>query len=164
MSSSSEFSGPAMPKKGARLLGGANDWKQNARLGYLDIEMCWDAYAEGFKTAADQLVQDLLDNRVWPIDVLLYPVAFLYRQYLELRLKELIVVSGRLLGLSREVPIHHDLMSLWKDVRPRLEQIWFSRSNKMDNDAIEDGLHQFCDADPGSYSFRYPVDRHGNPV
>lgn len=48
----------------------------------------WDTYAMGYKRAGDILVQYVADND-WDQDFLVYPITFLYRQYLELRLKEL---------------------------------------------------------------------------
>jgi hypothetical protein len=153
-----------LPKKGVKLFSGAKDWQHNACVGYMDIDMSWDAYAEGFKTAADQIVEDILENRVGPIDVLVYPVVFLYRQYLELRLKELIIVGARLHHESADVPIKHDLLKLWALVRPRLEEVWPTESTREYNEAVEEGLRQFCDVDPGSYAFRYPVDNKGVPV
>ena len=53
------------------------DWYLNA---CLHIGEGWDAYAEGYKNAGDVLVQHVIDYSR-DQDFLVYPIAFLYRQY-----------------------------------------------------------------------------------
>ena len=73
--------------------------------------------AKGYKLAAD-ILADYVAETGNDYDYLVNPVAFLYRQYLELRLKDIIIVGSRLSGM----PIHfgsksdfltHDLIRLW---------------------------------------------------
>src|SRR5947209_3389712 len=54
----------------------------------------WSIYAEGYKALADAGVEHA---KRWDMDIVVYPIIFCYRQYLELRLKELIVTAGALL-------------------------------------------------------------------
>lgn len=150
-----------LPQKGKKLFAPAPDWQHNACLGWMRESLLWDAQAEGFKLAAFQLVDDVVERRAHPIDVLVYPIVFLFRHYLELRLKELIIVSARLLDKPREVPGHHDLTRLWAVVRPRIERVWPEDSVREQLDAVEETLRGFCDVDPDSQAFRYPVDRAG---
>jgi len=152
-----------LPQNGGRMFVEPQDWADNAWLGRTRIGNAWGLYAEGFKQAADQLVDDLVEGRTHAPDLIAYPILFLYRQYLELRLKELIIVSGKLLGETYAVPPHHKLMTLWVEVRPRLERVWPGVSAKKYHDAIEERLRQVCRVDPESYAFRYPVDTHGRP-
>jgi len=152
-----------LPRKGGRVFIEPQDWEDNAWLGRTRVVNSWSLYAEGFKRAADQLVEDLLEARAFAPDLLIHPVLFLYRHYLELRLKELIIVSGKLLGETYAVPPQHELMTLWVEVRPRLERVWPGVSAKKYHDAIEERLREVCRVDPGSYAFRYPVDTHGRP-
>ncbi len=134
------------------------DWYLNA---CLDVN--WDVYAEGYKRAGDILVQYVIDNNCYQ-DFLVYPIVFLYRQYLELRLKELILVSSRLLDQNIDVPMDHNLLSLWAKARPNIEEVWPDSQTKSYLDAIEDRLKELCSIDPGSYAFRYPEDKKGAPT
>jgi hypothetical protein len=49
-------------------------------------------------------------------------------------------------------------MALWRTVRQILEAVWGHQDYY---DAVEERLEQFAAVDPGSHSFRYPVDRKG---
>lgn len=123
----------------------------------------WDIYAEGYKRAGDILVQYVIDNN-WDQDFLVYPIAFLYRQYLELRLKELIYVSSRLLDQYASIPREHDLVLLWRKARPNIEEVWRDSQTKSDLDAVEDRLKELSDVDRRSDAFRYPEDVQGAPT
>jgi hypothetical protein len=114
----------------------------------------------GYKRAGDILVQYVVDND-WDQDFLVYPIAFLYRQYLELRLKELIFVSSRLLDQDARIPKTHNLVSLWRQARPNIEAVWTDSETKGHLNAVEDRLGELCDVDSGSYAFRYPEDKEG---
>lgn len=134
------------------------DWYMNACLHISGGN--WDIYAMGYKRAGDILVQYVADNN-WGHDFLVYPIAFLYRQYLELRLKELIFVSSRLLDQDARILKTHNLVSLWRQARPNIEAVWPDSETKGQLNAVEDRLKELCDIDSGSYAFRYPEDGKG---
>jgi hypothetical protein len=48
-----------------------------------------DLFAEGYKTAADILVKQVVEHSSHQ-DTLVYPIVFLYQQHIELRFKEII--------------------------------------------------------------------------
>jgi len=120
----------------------------------------WDTYAMGYKMAGDVLVQYVKDNDR-DQDFLVYPIAFLYRQYLELRLKELIFVSSALLSKDAKIPKTHDLVSLWRQARPNIEAVWPGSETRCHLNRVEERLKELCDLDSGSYAFRYPEDTKG---
>jgi len=123
----------------------------------------WSTYAEGYKALADMGVQHALDPLEWhPLDTLVYPVVFCYRQYLELRLKELIMTAGDLLDQRLIAPTNHRLLDLWQAVRPLLQDIWSSESLEQEAEKIDNVVKQFASLDPQSMAFRYPVDTKGN--
>lgn len=135
-----------------------SDWYLNACL-HVSGEN-WDTYAMGYKRAGDIVVQYVVDNN-WDQDFLVYPIAFLYRQYLELRLKELIFVGSRLLDQPARIPKTHNLVSLWRQARPNIEAVWPDSDTKGHLSAVEDRLRELCEVDSGSYAFRYPKDNEG---
>jgi len=146
------------PGIGDQLFKSGEDWWHNACLGYLGDEG-WFLYADGYKRAADLLVEYVKDARVEQ-DLLVYPTVFLYRQYIELRLKELIRDGNRLLDSPEALPQHHRLDQLWEQCRRILEQVWPEEPAE-DLDAVEECIHQFSQVDPTSTAFRYPTDRNG---
>jgi len=121
----------------------------------------WDIYAVGYKKAGDTLVQYVLDKKC-DQDFLVYPIIFLYRQYLELRLKELIFIGSWLQDKSAQMPKTHNLSSLWKQARVGIEEVWPDRETKNHLDVVEARLKELGDIDSGSYAFRYPEDTKGD--
>lgn len=120
----------------------------------------WDAYASGYLAAANLLVETVLKTGQ-RTDTLIYPVAFLYRHYLELRLKEIIVQGRMLLARQSDFKPVHQLDVLWNSVRLILEKVW-PNGPTIDLDAVENVILQFHDLDLNSFAFRYPVDRKDN--
>jgi hypothetical protein len=123
----------------------------------------WDAYALGYKTAGDILVQYVIDNNQ-DQDVLVYPIGFLYRQYLELRLKELVLVGSTLLDRRGDRPNHHRLVDLWTEARRIIEEVFGDSSSNTHLDEIEDRIKELSHLDPYSDAFRYPEHRTGSPT
>ena len=118
----------------------------------------WDAYAQAFKLAAETLVEHIGESRMH-LDLLVFPIVFLYRQYLELRLKDLIQETT---GLDNEDRDTHDLTRLWRKVRPELQKVF--PTSTADFDVAEQKIKQFTTVDPGSFTFRYPEDKKGSPT
>lgn len=118
----------------------------------------WDAYAEGYLRAGHALVEHLLHTKGFDQDFLIYPIVFLYRQYLELRLKELLRTGKVLLdqSLREKEAWGHDILSLWKSARPLLEQVWPESSHEGWHDLAEARIAELAAADPDSMAFRYP--------
>jgi len=146
------------PKKGDQLFKSDVDWWHNACLNFLPDQ--WNLYAVGYKRAADLLVECVGQTRRHQ-DTLVYPIVFLYRQYLELRLKELIRNGSLLFDIHRKILRHHKIKELWMQCRKILEKEEFGCSSN-DLDAIEECIHHFSEKDPYSMAFRYPTDKNGN--
>jgi hypothetical protein len=134
-----------------------DDWWHNACLHFSRDE--WDLYATGYKDAADLIIERVIQTRQG-MDTLIYPAAFLYRHYLELRLKELIIHAEQLLDLSGEIKHLHRIDLLWISARRLLEQVW-PDGPKPDLDVVSECIKEFCELDSQSMSFRYPVTKDG---
>src|SRR5687768_4141148 len=74
--------------------------------------------ADGFKSSSDLLIQHL--QQEGRNDGLVCPIIFGYRQYLELRIKALVVIVSRCDYSEDGFRRTHDLQSLWNTIRPRL--------------------------------------------
>lgn len=146
------------PRKGDTLFGGADDWYHNACINrHYDN---WEMYAAGYKLAGDILVQHIIDKRD-DRDTLVFPIVFNYRQYLELRCKEIILMGRILADEDAEFPPTHNLHALWTLSRSIIADGEPS-ADESDLEAIDEAIAQFCAVDFKSDSFRYPVDRQGN--
>jgi len=121
----------------------------------------WHTYAFGYKNAADVVVERLVKlHRVSEVAVL--AVLFLYRHYVELSLKGMLLDAGELLRQDEQAPIGHPLTPLWMKLRDRLNKI--ERQNDPEwLDRAETLIREFDSLDYSSYTFRYPVDKKGAP-
>lgn len=136
----------------------ADDWWMNA---YLDwYHDASELYIVGYKEAADTLV-DSVNNRNGTVDSLVFPIVFLYRQYLELRLKSLLEDGRRLLDKPHEAKAEHRLSTLWQPTLEILLEVW-PEGNREHLKIVGKRIAEFEKADLQSTSFRYPKDLTGN--
>ena len=151
-------SGSVMPAPDDQLFVSQEDWWNNACLNWCHDG--WALYAMGYREAADLLVQHLEEHGGLQ-DMLVYPILFLYRQYLELEIKDLIRQGRRLLDISGGFPYNHDIAGLWSICRQLLSDI-------APDDSVEELretdrlIGEFAAVDPSSMAFRYPEDKKGD--
>jgi hypothetical protein len=140
-----------------------DDWHCNACLNWSNDAL--ELYVIGYKEAADSLVERIM-NTGRHQDFLVFPICFLYRQYIELRLKEVIRSGRRLLEEPDKFPQHHNILHLWETAVIILRKV--SDGNIEPQDFLTLPSHvvtEFSRIDPISFAFRYPNDRHGaNPL
>ena len=154
-----EFVRVAFPSAEDKLFTSQEDWWTNACLNWCNDG--WGLYATGYKEAADLLVQHVIDSGKSQ-DILVYPIVFLYRQYLELAIKDLIREGRLLQDIDAPFPVHHKLNELWKICQNLLNEI--SPGDSVGElGQITRLLDEFSAADPTSMAFRYPADNKGNP-
>ena len=145
----------------------------------------WSAMASANKEAADHLVDWLFDEpRHGPMSgsLLTYPIMSLYRHYLELSLKGLLIdlqkwdclatiLSGENYEQSKG-KFDHQLLAPWKMIRTLLYKIdadelaieGVREETDEKFDAIENRIKEFNDIDERATSFRYPVEKDGEPT
>jgi hypothetical protein len=131
-------------------------------------------YIDGYKRAANILVETMSGEwtRATPMpfegtypvaDSLALPIMFLYRHYLEIRLKDLIERGSDYLSRPQGWPkAGHDIGELWALCRPILEEI-FPETPTSDNDRIAECICSFMAVDASGEGFRYDRDNKGNP-
>jgi len=139
--------------------GGPGD---TAAIGYIPHDARWSVYATGYRDAAD-IVANWVQTGGRHQDFLVYPIIYLYRHYLELRIKQLIF-EARDLKEDRDpsTPDTHDIAKLWNVCRTLLEGE--PLSYRMGRDAgmadVELVVSEMKTHDPDSSAFRYP---YGKP-
>ncbi|MGA3142292.1 MAG: hypothetical protein ABSF10_04525 [Verrucomicrobiota bacterium] len=123
----------------------------------------WEVYVVAYRMAAEILVERIAEPTILT-NLMVFPIVFLYRHYLELRLKTLIQDGNALYGEpAKFTEKEHHLLTLWGKCRPMVEKR-FPHYPKSDLDAVENTLKQFEQLDPLSMAGRYPTDnKAGNP-
>jgi hypothetical protein len=144
---------------GNKLFQADRDWWNNACLNFTPDQ--WDIYAEGYKLAADILANHVVSKREHQ-DILVYPIVFNYRQFIELRLKHILTLGAKLHSHDFSLPTHHEIDKTWADVRKIILKVW-PTTPKKDLDAIEKLIKEFAKTDRISMVFRYPVNTKGMP-
>jgi hypothetical protein len=121
----------------------------------------FDLYATGYLQAGDILVE-FVKAEGCHIDTLIYPIVFNYRQYLELRLKEIIMKGRELLEQEGRYPNHHHkIKDLWDTAKPIMRKIWEEAGEPEEFGLIDNIMVEFSDLDPQSDAFRFPEDKNG---
>ena len=115
----------------------------------------------GYKDAADLMVAKSGDDR-FARDTLVFPIIFNYRQFIELSLKHQLATFGPRVGIQANWKTH-DLAELWSEFLDMLERYGTQDPDEADP-VVGEIILEFAKIDPGSYSYRYPVDRKGDPV
>jgi hypothetical protein len=117
-------------------------------------------YSEGYKKAGEMLWTFCNENKFYA-NTLIYPLVFTYRQFLELRLKELIIMGYKYLDTEKDFPNEHNLKILWQTYRNEILNLTENIDSKI-LDNVENIIFQFNTEDPNSMCFRYPVTRGPN--
>ncbi len=145
------------PSGGQSLFAGDSDWWFNVCVS--TVRGNRDAYARGYVRAATMLFEQISEKR-HVSDTILLPIAFLWRQALELQLKDVITGTRQLAGSCADVPAHHRIRDLWASARPALEALDACLAE--DLDGVGDLIQQFAAVDPGSIDFRYSTSKAGD--
>lgn len=139
-------------------------WEYQPFITVLPDNKAWVDHAESFYRAAEILLQGLAIGKGFP-DVEGVAAMFLFRHYLELVLKRIVVRGRHLVNRTRnaaaadveEVANIHDLKVLWqlvlRDAKPKIaERAWHA----YDIPFLEKCFHEFDQRDKKGFAFRYP--------
>jgi hypothetical protein len=114
-------------------------------------------YIISFREAAEVLSTYVVTKGMH--DLLLFPILFSYRHWLELQLKSIIALGYRWDG-ERPEPMHTPKLDvLWPRARAAIEKAF--PDDPADLNAVESIINQMVDIDPDSMSFRYARNRSG---
>jgi hypothetical protein len=101
-------------------------------------------YMEGYRRSASALVRGL-ESPMSP-EILVFPVAFLWRHHIELGLKEIIAVGSDVNERAARVPAVHDLGKLWAEAKPLVAQCGDPEAPEVAN--VEFAIKEFMTIDP----------------
>ena len=148
------------PKKGDRAFKPSVPSADHARLEAF-VRPTDGTYVAGFQRAADMIVDATKIDDGNPDD-LFFPVAYLYRHHIELMLKEMVRLGGRLGSLEGcdRILGQHNLDRLWDKAKQLIKEVW-PDSPDDDLNAVEQMILEFHNLDSTGQAFRYARDRHG---
>lgn len=138
-------------------------------LGVGDTGPGWFEYIESYRDAGRALVDIAIagdHERMAMPHLAGIPVLFLYRHYLELVMKELLLEGARHLGepltpgdLARRYG--HNLLRLWRACQDTVDAIWPGANDRSREGltALTRQIEEFAAIDPGSFAARYPMTR-----
>ncbi|MBN9585727.1 MAG: hypothetical protein J0G34_10060 [Afipia sp.] len=148
------------PKQGDRAFTESDEWQQNARV-TKGVHSRLVIMMTGYKKAADLLVEKS-QRSGYDRDTLVYPIIFMYRQFIELELKYLVSTYGSRVGVTANWK-SHDIAFLWSEFVKVLTAYGVNDPDQTDS-VVRSIVAEFAKVDPGSYSYRYPVDIHGREI
>jgi hypothetical protein len=144
--------------KGLFVQGG--DYYEFAHFGWGDIWQQFYGYCTGYKESADRLIDDAMaSHEIARLDTVVFPAFFLYRQFIELSLKQAILqfssekYSERIATLKR---LNHDLVAMWNEFVKVLPEAR-DESERTTLQVVERYIQEFSRVDKSSFSFRYPI-------
>ena len=144
--------------KGLFVEGG--DYYEFAHFGWGHIWTQFYGYCNGYKESADRLIDDAIASQeIARLDTVVFPALFLYRQFIELSLKQTILQfsSGK---YSERIAIfkklNHDLVARWNEFIKILPEARDS-DEKTTLEVVEKYIQEFTMVDKSSFSFRYPI-------
>jgi hypothetical protein len=158
-----------MPRKNTELFsrGDEGNWHNVAQLMHRMSDAGWGSrwtlYSLGYKEAADRLVESVNAGEGRQ-DMLVYPIVFLYRHYLELSIKELTRELWDLRGEADALVHDHQLMAMWSKLFELVDAQWPSPNalvHEPDRTAALEVIRAFTEHDRTGDAFRYPVFRDG---
>jgi hypothetical protein len=139
--------------------------KDGVRFSISSIDCLFPAHAKAYKRAADILLDKCIADGDEPRnDILIFPVLFLYRHYIELNLKMIIDV-GIKWDFFRKEDVEkdrtgHNLAKLWNHAQKLLIDRWPGADQKPLK-ATETVINEIHQADPNSQVFRYDTNTDG---
>lgn len=122
----------------------------------------WFGYSEGYFRAAIytlNVAAETPDEVEW----LAYPIVFLFRQAMELKMKETIRECGPIVGREIPAPEGHKFTDLWKELEMLLREVWPDHPPDPVEKALGAQLRSWQNIDSSSTAFRYPERLKGGP-
>jgi len=123
----------------------------------------WSVYTVGYKNAGDILVERVIEKG-HSQDLLVFPIMFLYRQYLELALKGIIRDASKLLKSKPACRMdRHNLPNLWDECYRLLVEL-FPNDSEEELKNIGRLMIELSKIDESSFAFRYPENNKQEPT
>lgn len=145
------------PRQGDRLFRWEEDCHFNACLNWYIPNLA--TVARSYKEGADALARAVREGDA-TLDTVILPIVFMYRQYIELSLKDAVQTARAIEGKNASYPKHHNLKDLWAEAKELVKQ-HYGMDTPREIDFVGPCIEDIHEHDPESFSFRYPTDKKG---
>ena len=123
-------------------------------------------YYLAYKESADRLVSVALEEQGLYKEISIYPIAFLYRQYVELSIKNNLLKNTSTFRNNKQLRASHDLYKLWQTLLNIIRKEKMSHISVFTTEDIVNALigadayiAELSIIDRESMAFRYPDDK-----
>jgi hypothetical protein len=117
----------------------------------------WRILAAGFQLSANKLVEFARANER-EVDVVIYPIAFLFRHAIELLLKNATQITGTSIVIEKG----HNLIDRWDAIAPHAKERFKGDPSYIDFKDLREIIEDFENVDKKSFEFRYPFTTDGH--
>jgi hypothetical protein len=145
---------PGPLEQGERLFIDTGEYREMAMIDYSLTEA---RYIASYREAGEALTNPVMQGGI--SDLLVFPILFAYRHWLELQLKSLITLGQRWRDENNQQMQTHELEVLWPLARAAIEAAF--PDDPADLDTVGSIVDELVAVDPTSVSFRYARDRKG---
>lgn len=130
---------------------------QPREIAMIDYSLTEDRYIISYREAGEVLTTHVMQGGM--SDLLVFPILFAYRHWLELQLKSLIRLGHRWRSEKLRPMRTHKLEVLWPLARKAIETAF--PDDPADLDTVGSVVDELVALDPESMSFRYARDQRG---
>lgn len=143
------------------LLGPGKEWQYNACVGHNGGPYGYNDLAYGYFFAGKKLTDSVLDD-TYNLDVLIYPIIYVFRHAIELSLKYFSIELARIFSEKNGAKFNHNLLDNWTIVKKYLVMIKEFDSGCGLIVEIEKILINFNEIDAKGEVFRFPESKGGD--
>lgn len=128
----------------------------------------WNKFAVSYKLAAEAIAEKINSEKS-EIDLLIYPLVFLYRHYFELRIKEILINSGEFDNTKDLLKFDHNLTENWEKCKERFTLMKqggldIQGTSEENLECVDQVLKEIDLHDKRSDAFRYPYNTKEKPT
>ncbi|MCP5003264.1 MAG: hypothetical protein GY941_04830 [Planctomycetes bacterium] len=147
------------PEKYEKLFIQDGGYYEFAHFGWGSLQVQFAGYIMGYKNSADLLIENAINSKdISIIDTNVFPILFLYRQFIELSLKQAIIVltDGNESKAKTISGLSHDLRKAWEKYSKIMNKSMNEKELK-ELEVVGKYIQEFHQIDKGSFNFRYPI-------
>ena len=131
-------------------------------------DISFGSYAMGYLDACNIILEKMESDRSFISDTCVFPIIYIFRQFLEIKLKQIILIGlkGKGAYVKKEnlaKTYGHDIVKSWNDAKKCIKSYWHSSQDEI-IDIVEKNVYglQNVFSDSKGMVFRYPIDYNGN--
>ncbi len=118
----------------------------------------WCLYADGYRCAGNLLIDNV--GTTYERNTIIFPILSMYHHWIELTLKDIIVMGQYLRREPSNVPFHHKIKDLWSEAKGIVRR--FVRTvSEPDLDDVTTLIEEIAGLNPEGVPARFPMTKDG---